>query len=460
MLSDLMQRMYHGLDEASRQLPEAWRPSRYLNWLTADGRLHVGQKWLLLLGPILLIVSFFLPYRWLYVVSYSYLFLALACYAWVRYQLPRVRVERRVESEWAQVGDRLQEVWTLRNPTWLPLLWLELDDESELPGYVARRVVACGPFGSANWTTEAVCARRGLYSLGPLRLRGGDPFGLFFYEWNDPATYRIIIYPPLVRLPAFTPPQGQQGGLQRADLLQQFATPSVGGLREYRPGDMPSHIHWPTVARTGNLMVKEFDQERAGSVWIVLDLDHSLYSYNSEGISDVLEYAVLVAASLAAQLLADGRSVGLLADDGRSRAIAPAQGPRQLWTMLGSLVDVDATSQRSLADVLRRWRQAQNPNCGRSKSALIVITPDLTGAWQNALAETAPRAGALVIGLSEGGQSENQQLSQGLAAVGLNMQIFDSTVELPRVNPLRPREEMRSTPLGKVVKVASRVKSS
>jgi uncharacterized protein (DUF58 family) len=270
----------------------------------------------------------------------------------------------------------------------------------------------------------------------------------------------FIIYPPLVRLPAITPPQGQQGGLQRADLLQQFATPSVGGLREYRPGDMPSHIHWATVARTGNLMVKEFDQERAGSVWIVLDLDHSLYSYNSDGVSSVLEYGVLVAASLAAQLLAEGRSVGLLADDGASRALAPAQGPRQLWTMLGSLVDVNATSQRSLADVLRRWRQAQNPNGGRSKSALIVITPDLTGLWQGALAETAPRAGALVIGLSAGEAGQSQQIAQGLAAMGLNMQVLDSTVELPRVNPLRPREELRSTPLGKVVKVTRRAKSS
>jgi uncharacterized protein (DUF58 family) len=460
MLSDLIHRMYQGLDEASRQLPEAWRPSRYLDWLTANGRLHVGQKWLLLLGPILLILSLFLPYRWLYVVSYSYLFLSLACYAWVRYQMPRIQVVRRVENEWAQVGDRLQESWVLRNPTWLPLLWLELDDESELPGYVARRVVASGPFSTTNWVTEAICARRGLYSLGPLRLRGGDPFGMFFYNWHDTATYRIIIYPPLVRLPAITPPQGQQGGLQRADLLQQFATPSVGGLREYRPGDMPSHIHWATVARTGNLMVKEFDQERAGSVWIVLDLDHSLYSYNSDGVSSVLEYGVLVAASLAAQLLAEGRSVGLLADDGASRALAPAQGPRQLWTMLGSLVDVNATSQRSLADVLRRWRQAQNPNGGRSKSALIVITPDLTGLWQGALAETAPRAGALVIGLSAGEAGQSQQIAQGLAAMGLNMQVLDSTVELPRVNPLRPREELRSTPLGKVVKVTRRAKSS
>ena len=53
-------------------------------------------------------------------------------------------------------------------------------------------------------------------------------------------------------------------------------TPSVGGLREYIQGDPPSHIHWPTVAKTDRLMVKEFDQERAGALWIANTNAHEI----------------------------------------------------------------------------------------------------------------------------------------------------------------------------------------
>ncbi|MEM8534118.1 MAG: DUF58 domain-containing protein [Chloroflexota bacterium] len=155
-----------------------------------------------------------------------------------------------------------------------------------------------------------------------------------------------------MQLPQFVLPQGQRGGLARADLLQQNTTPSVGGLREYVQDDLPSRIHWPTVAKTQRLMVKEFDQERAGALWIVLDLcatayvrdstvetdpiaEEPLYTQSSvleelshlSQIDSPLELAIILVCSLATHSLSEGRSVGLLADDGTRRLIMPGQGP-------------------------------------------------------------------------------------------------------------------------------------
>ena len=245
--------------------------------LTLDGRLHATQPWTFALGPAALLLAFIAPYRGLFLIAYTFLLLVLIMYLWVRAVGPRIRLQRRLLVEWAQVGDALEEQWDLTNDGWLPLLWLEIEDASTLPGYTGKRVAAAGGSDRQQWLTEARCEQRGVYTLGPLSARTGDPFGLFRYEWREDNIRQIVIYPPLVQLPPLVIPQGQRGGLSRADLLQQHVTPSVGGLREYIQGDPPSHIHWPTVARTERLMVKEFDQERAGAVWLALDLYAGAY---------------------------------------------------------------------------------------------------------------------------------------------------------------------------------------
>jgi uncharacterized protein (DUF58 family) len=418
-----------------------------LNWLSLGGALRITQPLMLALAPALFLLTLVAPYRWLYFLAYSFALLSLLCYAWVRYQAPRVRVTRRLEGDWAQVGDTLSEHWTATNRSFLPLLWMELEDESTVPGYTARRVAACGPFGAQQWTTKADCTRRGVYALGPLLLRLSDPFGVFEYRRAEQATRRIVVYPPLVRLPPVEVPRGQRGGLARADLLQQYATPSVGGLREYRPGDMPSHIHWPTVARRDQLMVKEFDQERAGAVWIVLDCWSGAFGAAGE---QGLELAVVLAASLAARLIGEGRSVGFLTDDGRERRVPPGHGPRQLWAILGELVDVGATGSAPLGNVLRRVARG---------GALALITPDVGGAWLGALAEASGRSGALALLIArpgEAGAGATGALQRALATMGVAAQAFPADTELPRVNPPRPRDELRVGPLGRAVRVKAR----
>jgi uncharacterized protein (DUF58 family) len=475
-----------------------WR--RLLQNLTLDGQLQVARRWLLLPGPLALLLALIAPYRGLFLVAYTYVLLVAAAYLWVRTVGPRVQLRRRIRSEWAQVGDELEEQWDLSNDSWLPLLWLEIADDSTLPGYTGRRVAAASAGDRQRWLTRALCERRGVYTLGPLGARLGDPFGLFHYQWRESDARQIVIYPPLVQLPAIELPQGQRGGLARADLLQLHVTPSVGGLREYVQGDPPSHIHWPTVAKTQRLMVKEFDQERAGALWIALDLyagayllttddrpfapaqgmrpttndgrrdqgttnhgpratTHSEYTQSSaialgpviSGMESPLELAIVLACSLAALALAEGRAVGLLADDGRRRLVSPGQGPRQLWRILSELVDTQATGVLPLSEVLRQGYAARASES--SGAALVVVTPALDGAWLPALAawQRGRPGGALALLVAD--QIEQAQpLEARLAASGVASRTFEVGTILALLNPPKPRETLRVSPLGKVVR--------
>jgi uncharacterized protein (DUF58 family) len=451
------------------------------DWLSQGGRLRLQQPWSLAPGPLLLVLALAFPYRWLFFLAYVWLALIIACYMWVSALSRSVTLRRTLHGAWAEVGDTLEETWELHNAAPVPLLWIEIDDASTLPGYSSRRAAAAGPRETQVWTTSARCTRRGLFALGPLTARLADPLNIFIASWELGSTRQIVVYPPLVVLPPLLAPSSPHGGQARADLLQQHTTPSVGGLREYQPGDQLGRIHWPTVARTRKLMIKEFDQERAGAIWIVLDLYAGSYrelqapapaasagdgahasaqSYSqSSAVLDTfeprqlfdspLELAIVLACSLAAQLLAEGRTVGLIADDGRTRVIPPDHGPRQLWRILAALVDAGATGARPLTQLLDPARGAIPART--AGSALAIVTPDLGGAWVAPLAAayTRRQESPIALLITAPGRPPGELVGR-LAGTGARTLTFETGAVLPLLHPPRPRVRGRVSPFGRV----------
>lgn len=440
--------------------------------LTLAGRLTLVQPLAPLAGGFALLLAVALPARWLLYIGYAYLLVVAGAYCWIQILGTRLTLQRRLESHWAQVGDDLEEQWTIENRSVLPLLWVEIDDESTLPDYHARRVVAAEAGERYNWRTIARCERRGVYRIGPLTARTADPLGIFQFAWRHDNVREVTIYPPLVRLPPWPLPHGARGGLAQADLMQINVTPNVAGVRPYLPGDPPSRIYWPYLARFNELYVKMFDQEQSGALWIVLDLAAGVYAPASSvaptersaaGQSSVVgeradtirpetqaDLAVTLAASLAAQTLAAGRSVGLLCDDGRRHVVRPAGGTRQLWHILNALVDRMPTGERSLADVLRGGLGGQEGSF--RGAAIAVVTADLSAAWLPALRERqAGRHGGSLALLSAAHAEAGATCAALLAAGGVSAQSFALGTALPLANPPRRRVKARVSPFGRVI---------
>jgi uncharacterized protein (DUF58 family) len=169
------------------------------------------------------------------------------------------------------------------------------------------------------------------------------------------------------------------------------------------------------------------------------------------GMASPLELAIVLACSLAAQALAEGRTVGLLADDGRRRLVSPGQGPRQLWRILSELVDAQATGGLPLGEVLRQGYAARASES--SGAALVVVTPALDGAWLPALAgwQRGRPGGALAL-LVAAQAAQAAPIEARLAASGVASHAFEVGAPLPLLNPPKPRETLRVSPLGKVVR--------
>lgn len=317
----------------------------------------------------------------------------------------RVALERVATGSWVVAGDRLREDFVLTNTSPLPVLWARVRDGSAVPGYAAHRVESVGGGQARRWTYAGVCQRRGVFRLGPTDLEMADPCGFFQVTHHYPAATTIMVYPRAAYLPDLQLPRGRAPG--RATTVERAAedTITIGGLRPCLPGDSLRRIHWPSTARHDALMVREFEREPTGDLWLVVDMDAAVQASRPaprpglqgrpdepEGAEATQEYAVTLAASIAAQFTRGGerRAVGLLMAGRAPIMLAPAAGAGQLWRILQALAEAEPAAGQSLAGLL-----AQAGPGLRSGQTIVVITPSQDPAWVGPLLPLLARGNAL-----------------------------------------------------------------
>src|SRR5215207_4725369 len=301
----------------------------------------------------------------------------LVCWWWARGLARSLRFEREVRFGWAQVGDRLEERFTLTNEFPLPATWVTLHDHSTLPDHYAS--VATGVAGSSTsqWKINTRCTRRGVYTLGGTTLETGDPFGLYTITLEDPTSSTLAVMPPVLPLPAFQIlASGWAGeGKPRRHALQESLNSSH--TREMQPNDPMRLIHWKTTARQGRLFVRQFEGTPAGDWWIVLDLDEE--TQLGTGWDSTEEHAVILASSLAAHGLDNDHPVGLSINGNQPDWVVPRRNEYQLRSLLKALA-VASSSGMPLKDYLQRAGQSFSSHC-----SLLIITANAEADWAPSL---------------------------------------------------------------------------
>jgi uncharacterized protein (DUF58 family) len=439
------------MDERSTQggkLAVWWRERLWSGRLPAELAIEVRTGWPLLLLPFLLFGQLVTPHPVWVVLLVTIAGLYTIAYLWVREQVQALRFTRRRAGAILVAGDQLREEFVVSNGSGLPLLWAAFVDASDLPGYTPGIVVACAANGEYRWRTEAECAQRGLFRLGPHRIELGDPFGLFraTHEFSDFET--VLIYPRVVQLPETTLPRGGADGHARRRRSLAGVRPAAS-VRDYAPGDSMRLVHWPTSAHRGRLTVKEMELEPSGDVWIVLDLDTAVQ--HGEGAEGTLEYGVMLAASIAAEMLAgaDRRAVGLLAAAGDGvTSLVPQPGQAQLWAIMAALAPARATPT-PLPDLLRR----SLPMLGR-RHTLVVITPaagDTAPLW---IAELVRAGGqglfsSVLVVVAPAQAPDAAECTALLARLDIPHQLLRTDVRLRAALTYRRRRKViRTTPTG------------
>jgi uncharacterized protein (DUF58 family) len=315
--------------------------------------------------------------------------LMLLSYIWARTLRDRVTADRHTQGTWVVAGDELVEQFTLANQGWLPVLWARVRDGSSVPGYEVDRVETAPSAGERKWSTTGVCQRRGVFRLGPWDLEMADPLGIFKVTQHYPAATTIMVYPRASNLPNLELPRGRAPG--RATSAQRAAeeTITVGGIRQYAQGDSLRRVHWPSTARHNDLMVREFDREPSGDVWLIVDMDAEVQAGRDAEATQ--EYAVILAASLSGQFARSGerRGTGLLMSGRTPQLLPPARGQAQHWRILEALALAEPAPGLPLDALLRQ----ASPSMGSGRT-LVVITPSADPGWVAPLLPLAARGNA------------------------------------------------------------------
>jgi uncharacterized protein (DUF58 family) len=353
---------------------------------------------------------------------------------WSRFSLTGLHLTRDTRTDRAQVGQPLVERVRIQNHSRVGKLWVEVIDHSELPGHKVSKVVNLGAHDSLRWRVETICARRGRFRVGPMTLRSGDPFGLFPNEKSVPGTHELLVYPATVDLSAFSLPIGELPGGTAIQRRTPFVTPNAAGVRDYFPGDAFNRIAWTATARTGKLMVKEFELDPTADIYIVVDLEANVHAGaaslatlpNFSGdevplsfwLDSTEEYAVTIAASLARHFLNQNRNVGVIGTSEHDISIPTDRGGRQMLKILEQLAVVRADGSTPLGEVL-----LAESNQFTRNSTVIVVTSSTDEEWVQSLITLVSRrvqCVAIVIEPSTFGSGESSLfVVSGLASVGV-----------------------------------------
>jgi len=211
--------------------------------------------------------------------------------------------------------------------------------------------------------------KRGVYQVGPAVARCGFPLGIVEVVREIPDSVRTVHVLPRIFPLRSLPLAGLNLGVPHASLIARSGgDQNVLGVREYRRGDSPRHVHWPSTARHGQLIVKEFESERSGELCVILDLCKAAHLGAERDAT--FEYSASVAASVAAFALEHRQDVHLLGWADAAYHRGPASGSRGLGPLLRSLAELEPTGQTPLLKALERLA----PNMPVASSVVCVFT--------------------------------------------------------------------------------------
>jgi uncharacterized protein (DUF58 family) len=341
--------------------------------VTLRGRL------LLLLAAVVYLAAWGFGSRVLYPVAVGLAIAVALAWVWARSLRRPMRLERRTgHTDHVEGADVLVE--------------LELEPEGPLtPGSVllAEEIGRLGErLTLLERDGERLRARyfldglpRGRYAFTNVRAVLEDPFGLERVEQPIAGDGTLLVYPQLVDLERiFT--EGIEAHQGRRLAMWRPAGFDLHSVREYQQGESLRKVHWPTTARRGELMVKDFDDAARDEVAVILDAAST--PVTGEAPDSSFEAQVRAAGSVLQAHVRAGRRSVLVLNDARG-SVQEVHSPGEEWRRAYELLAaVEPDGHESVTGVL-----ADDASPAARALEVVVVTADLTSGLVDRLAQRA-----------------------------------------------------------------------
>ncbi len=220
--------------------------------------------------------------------------------------------------------------------------------------------------------------RRGVHSLGDMRLRLRGPLGLLERQARLAGSSALAIEPALENLSRTlalaASDRWRDLGVRR--LRRRGGLTEFESLRDYVEGDDVRLVDWKAFARRGRPAVREYQEERGQEVLFLIDCGRPMGATTALGKErgwTKLDHALDTVLTLAAVALGKGDRVGACAFGASvSTWVAPARGARQFVRLTDALFDLRASSQES--DLARALREVA---VRHRRRALVIVLSDV-----------------------------------------------------------------------------------
>lgn len=255
-------------------------------------------------------------------------------------------------------------------------------------------------------------AVRSVIKVGPVRSVRADPLRLLNRQVTLTGAEDLYVHPRTVSL------AGSAEGLIRdleglPSTNLSSADVSFHALRDYVPGDDRRHIHWKTTARTGKLMVRQFEETRRSHLAMALSTNVDEYAEGAD-----LELAISAAASIGKQAIREQREVSVLTQDGRLRS-------ETARILLDGMTRLVGESSRTTATDVARLTGDAVPNA--SVMFFVVGTAVTPGQLRTAAASAPPGVRCFAIRCQTGAALDRRAIGD------LTVLTLGEITELPRL---------------------------
>jgi uncharacterized protein (DUF58 family) len=299
-------------------------------------------------GIVMWLVARFLGSPGLEVVAIGLAALPFVAGVYLRWSHKTITATRHLSESRVTPGTRVTVRLDIANPSPATTSFLLLEDR--LPpalGRPARLVVTgVGGRGAQRVSYTVLPQLRGHFAIGPLTVDRTDAFGLSRRRVVVEGRDDLVVTPEIedLRAPADAASASSVGAARSRQLLrsgEEYYT-----MRSYQEGDDLRRIHWPSVARTGTLMIRQDEASRRAGGLLYLDSREALLGPTG---APAFERAVSCAASIGALFARNGYALALGADETPVRTVTEER-------FLDDLAGLTHGRSRSLARTLTELR--------------------------------------------------------------------------------------------------------
>jgi uncharacterized protein (DUF58 family) len=224
--------------------------------------------------------------------------------------------------------------------------------------------------------------RRALIVAGPAISVRGDQLGLLrrTTRWTDQV--ELFVHPKVTRIAATARGlvKDLEGQTTKAITDSDLA---FHALRSYEPGDDIRNVHWRSSARTGQLMVRQYQETRRSQLLLLMSADTRFYASDDE-----FELAVSALASVAVEVISEESEVDVLWENARLRERTP-------MTLLDDTCRIQQIDSRYAS--LREFARTVGARLAEPSLVIAVVGSDVTHKELHGLSTLYPSDTPVII---------------------------------------------------------------